>query len=559
MWSTIARSQRLAVRVGSRLARANSSHARPQPQKSSSGGTFAKTLLLFGSGLALGAGYTAYTNSESKAMFPASSTSPLADLTAPKYGSKRELEAAYAEIVALLGADNVSKNKELLDAHSDTYWNSHHAKPHERPGIVCFPGSTEDVSAIAKIAHKYKVPIVPFAGGTSLEGHFVPVYGGISVDFARMNQIIELHKGDLDVVVQPAVSWEELNEYLAEHDLFFGPDPGPGAQISGMIGTGCSGTNAYRYGTMRENTLSLTVVMADGTILKTKQRPRKSSAGYNLTQLFIGSEGTLGLVTEATLKLVPKPQNESIAVATFNTLEDAAGAAAEVVQNGIPVGALELLDKPMMKAMNDSCKTTRRWDEAPTLMFKFAGPTQTGVTDMIAQVRRIAKSHSNRTFEFASTAADRAELWSARKNALWATIDTARKGDHTWTTDVAVPMSQLAPIIKVTQEDMAESGLYGTIVGHVGDGNFHTILMYNPETEREVVEGVVHRMVNRALALEGTCTGEHGVGIGKKLYLEEEIGPDAVNLMRRVKMALDPLCLLNPDKIVNINPESKGH
>lgn len=521
--------------------------------------SFGRSLLLFGSGLAIGGAYAFYDGApKCNSIFPSSSTTPLSDLAPLKYGTAAEFDAAYREVTLLLGEDNVSKSKETLDAHSDTYWNSHRAEPHERPGIVCYPASTEDVSKIAQISHKYRVPIVPFAGGTSLEGHFTPTHGGISIDFGRMNKIVALHKDDLDIVVQPGVNWEELNEYLADHELFFGPDPGPGAMISGMIGTGCSGTNAYRYGTMRENTLSLTVVLADGTILKTKQRPRKSSAGYNLTQLFIGSEGTLGLVTEATLKLVPKPKNESIAVATFNSVEEAAAAAAEVVQNGILVGAVELLDQHMMTAINKSGSTTRTWDEAPTIIFKFAGPTPTNVSDMISQVRAIAKTHSNRTFEFATNPEDRAELWSARKNALWGTIGTAPKtSTNTWTTDVAVPMSRLAEIVKESQQDIAESGLYATIVGHVGDGNFHSILMYDPDTERDIAEGVVHRMVKRALEYEGTCTGEHGVGVGKRLYLEEELGPEAVNLMRRLKKSLDPLCLLNPEKIVALSESSK--
>lgn len=528
-----------------------------QQSSSSSFNKFAKALFLFSSGAALGGAYTAYADANSTSIFPKTSTSPLQDLTAPRYGTPDQFEKAFKEIEEALGADNVTRSADALDAHSDTYWNSHHAKPNERPGVVCFPGSTQDVVKIAKIAHKHRVPVVPFAGGTSLEGHFTPVHGGISIDFARMNKVLELHKQDLDVVVQPAVNWEELNEYLEEQGLFFGPDPGPGAQIAGMIGTGCSGTNAYRFGTMRENTLSLTVVLADGTVIKTRQRPRKSSAGYNLTQMFIGSEGTLGIVTEATLKLVPLPQNESIAVATFDSLEQAAGAAAEVVQHGIQVGAVELLDHTMMKAINDSGTTARHWAEDPTIIFKFAGPSKDSVKDMIKSVRSIAGHHENRTFEFATNPDDRAELWSARKNALWATIDVGPAGAHTWTTDVAVPMSRLAEIIRVTQADISDSGLFGTIVGHVGDGNFHTILLYNPATERKIAEGVVHRMVQRALDMGGTCTGEHGVGVGKKLYLDAELGPDAVNLMRRVKKALDPLCLLNPDKVITVDPNRK--
>lgn len=530
-----------------------------QQQQQKSGSAFNRYstyLFLFSSGVALGGAYTAYSASISNSTFPNSSTTPLSDLAPPLYGNQNACEKAYKEIEELLGKDNVTSTQDMLDSHSDTYWNSHHAKPDERPGIVAFPASTEDVSAIAKISHKYRIPIVPFAGGTSLEGNFTPIYGGISLDFARMNNILALHKEDLDIVVQPAVNWEELNEYLEERNLFFGPDPGPGAMIAGMVGTGCSGTNAYRYGTMRENTLALTVVLADGTIVKTKQRPRKSSAGYNLTQMFIGSEGTLGIVTEATLKLVPLPQNQSVAIATFPTLEDAAATASEVVQHGIQAAAIELLDHHMMKAINDSGSTTRRWDEAPTIVFKFAGPSEASVKDDIEHVKRIAAIHKHRAFEFATDPDDRTELWSARKNALWSTMDVGPKGSHLWTTDVAVPISRLSTIIRETQADIESSGLYGTIVGHVGDGNFHAFLVYNPETQRQIAEDVVHRMVERAIKYEGTCTGEHGVGVGKKLYLEAELGQNAVDLMRRVKKSLDPLSLLNPDKIVTINPNS---
>lgn len=518
--------------------------------------TYAKYLFLFSSGVGLGGAYTIYSHAQSNSIFPNSSTTPLSDLGPPLYANKKTCELAYREIEAFLGKDQVTRNKDMLDSHSDTYWNSHHAKPDERPGIIAYPGSTEDVSEIARICHKYRVPIVPFAGGTSLEGNFTPVYGGVSIDFGRMNKIVELHEKDLDIVVQPAVNWEELNEYLEDHGLFFGPDPGPGAMIAGMVGTGCSGTNAYRYGTMRENTVSLTVVLADGTVVKTKQRPRKSSAGYNLTQLFIGSEGTLGIVTEATLKLVPLPKNQSVAVATFPSLEAAAATASAVVQNGIQVGAVELLDHHMMKAINDSGSTTRRWDEAPTIIFKFEGPSASTVKDQITHVKNLASANGHRTFEFATNPDDRAELWSARKNALWSTMDVGPKGSHLWTTDVAVPISKLSAIIRETQQDIESSGLFGTVVGHVGDGNFHTFLLYNPDTQRDIAENVVHRMVERAVKYEGTCTGEHGVGIGKKLYLEPELGVPAVDLMRRLKMSLDPLCLLNPDKIVTINPDS---
>lgn len=312
-----------------------------------------------------------------------------------------------------------------------------------------------------------------YSGGTSLEGHFAPKKGSICVDFRRMNQILELHERDLDVVVQPSVGWERLNHELGKKDLYFPPDPGPGAMIGGMVGTGCSGTNAYRYGTMREWVLSLTVVLADGTIIKTKQRPRKSSAGYDLTRLFIGSEGTLGLVTEATLKLTVKPKSQSVAVASFPSVHAAAECVAAVVGEGIPVAGVEILDDIQMKCINASGTTKRSWNEAPTLFFKFTG-TPSGVKEQIGMVQKLAKNASSKTFEFAKNDAEATELWSARKEALFSVIAMKRNpDDHVWTTDVAVPIGKLPDIIKETKEDLDRSGLLAGIVGHVGDGNFH--------------------------------------------------------------------------------------
>ena len=311
-----------------------------------------------------------------------------------------------------------------------------------------------------------------FSGGTSLEGHFAPTRGGICIDFNRMDNI-KLHKEDLDVVVGPAVGWEHLNELLAKDNLFFPPDPGPGAKIGGMVGTGCSGTNAYRYGTMKDWVLSLTVVLADGTIIKTRQRPRKSSAGYDLTRLFIGSEGTLGLVTEATLKVTVKPKSENVAVAGFPTIRDAARCVAKVVGEGIPVAAVEILDDVQMRCINESGTTSRSWKEVPTLFFKFSG-TPSGVKEQIGIVQKLAKSTGSNSFEFAKNEDEMHELWSARKEALWSVMALAKdENDHVWTTDVAVPISRLPDIIEETKEDISKSGLLGAIVGHVGDGNFH--------------------------------------------------------------------------------------
>ena len=299
------------------------------------------------------------------------------------------------------------------------------------------------------------------------------------MDFSRMDKILKLNKEDLDVIVQPALGWELLNVELGREGLFFPPDPGPGAMIGGMVATGCSGTNAYRYGTMRDWVLSLTVVLADGTIVKTRQRPRKSSAGYDLTRMFIGSEGTLGLVTEATLKITVKPKSESVAVASFSTIREAASCVAKVVGEGIPIAAVEILDDVQMRCINESGSTSRTWKEAPTLFFKFSG-TPSAVKEQIGLVQKLAKTKGSKSFDFAKNVDEAAELWSARKEALWSVMAKRRdENDHVWTTDVAVPISRLPDIIEETKEDMSSSGLLAAMVGHVGDGNFHGELIHD--------------------------------------------------------------------------------
>lgn len=373
----------------------------------------------------------------------------------------------------VVGKDNVSTNEGDLQSHSGSDWSSYTTKEHEKPFLIVFPDSTEEVSRLVKICHDRRIPVTAYSGGTSLEGHFSATRGGICVDFSRMDKILILHKEDLDVIVQPALGWELLNEELATEGLFFPPDPGPGAMIGGMVGTGCSGTNAYRYGTMKEWVLSLTVVLADGTVVKTRQRPRKSSAGYDLTRMFIGSEGTLGLVTEATLKVTVKPKSESVAVAGFSTIREAAECVAKVVGEGVPIAAVEVLDDVQMRCINESGSTSRTWKEVPTLFLKFSG-TPTAVKEQISIVQKLAKSKGSKSFDFAKNADEASELWSARKEALWSVMAKRRDdNDHVWTTDVAVPISRLPDIIEETKEDMARSGLLATMVGHVGDGNFH--------------------------------------------------------------------------------------
>lgn len=403
-----------------------------------------------------------------------SSTLPLSETRAPEHNTKlQNMQAAWADMIKIVGKDHVSTIEEDLHLHATSDWSSHRPSAEDRPFCVVYPGSTEEVSKIMKVCHKRKIPVVGYSGGTSLEGHFTPTRRGISIDFGRMNKILTLHKEDLDVVVQPAVGWELLNEELAKDGLFFPPDPGPGAMIGGMIGTGCSGTNAYRYGTMREWVLSITAVMADGTVIKTRQRPRKSSAGYDLTKLFIGSEGTLGLVTEATLKLTVKPASQSVAVCTFPTIGHAATCVSKVVGQGIPVAAVEILDDNQMRCINDAGQTSRTWTEAPTLFFKFTG-TASGVKEQISQVQGLAKQAGSRSFEFARNEDEQHELWSARKEALWSTMAVKKEGDRVWTGDVAVPLSKLPKLIEETKEDLRKSGLFASIVGHVGDGNFHS-------------------------------------------------------------------------------------
>ena len=504
------------------------------------------------------------------------STAPLSLAKPPQHDtSPATLQAAWADLKAIVGEENLSTTSSDLESHAGSEWSSYTKKEKEVPFCIVKPGSTEDVSAIMKVLHKRRIPVTAYSGGTSLEGHFASTRGGVCIDFSRMDKVLKLHEADLDVVVQPAVGWETLNETLGEHDLFFPPDPGPGAMIGGMIGTGCSGTNAYRYGTMKDWVLSLTVVMADGTIVKTKQRPRKSSAGYDLTRTFIGSEGTLGLVTEATLKVTPKPQNTSVAVCTFRDIRSAADCVFRVVGAGVPIAAVEILDDVQMKCINDVGSTARSWKEAPTLFFKFSG-TPTSVKEHISIVKEHAKKAGSQTFEFARNKEEGDELWEARKEALWSVMAQRKDdSDHVWTTDVAVPISRLPDIIDLTKADISNSGLTGSIVGHVGDGNFHAILLYN-DSEHDIVDDVVHNMVKRAIEMEGTTTGEHGVGLMKRDYLPHEVGETAVNLMRKVratnfcacrapadfqlqmKQAFDPLCLLNCDKIVRAQQPKPG-
>ncbi|KAJ4358519.1 D-lactate ferricytochrome c oxidoreductase [Didymosphaeria variabile] len=469
------------------------------------------------------------------------------DLPKTSWTSSRAID----ELRASLGEDTISTDDEDLLRHGYSEWSSINID--QLPVAVAYPQSTEEVSTIAKTCQKYKIPMIPFSGGSSLEANFSAPYGGMSIDFTHMDKILSLHADDMDVVVQPSVSWMSLNEEIKDSGLFFPVDPGPSAKIGGMVGTSCSGTNAVRYGTMKDWVINLTVVLADGSIIKTRKRPRKSAAGYNLTNLFIGSEGTLGIVTEITLKLTVIPQETSVAVVTFPTIRDAAAAASKVMRAGIPVAAMEIMDDVQMGVVNKAGSTTKKWKEMPTMFFKFSG-TKAGVQENVKLVKAIAKTHKSGDFEFAVDAQEQKTLWSARKESLWSMLALRREGDEVWSTDVAVPLSRLPDIIEVSKTELDSLGLFASILGHIGDGNFHESIMYNSKDpkERAAVEKCVKDMVDRALEMEGTCTGEHGIGLGKKDSLLKELGLDTVNVMKSIKGALDPHWLMNPGKIMDV-------
>lgn len=483
-----------------------------------------------------------------------SSTLPLNELNLPRYASSDQIDAAVAQIKSIV--EVVSNDKAELDSHSDTYFNSHHPSPTERPKYVVYPKLTEEVSQVLKICHEFRVPVIPISGGSSLEGHFIPTRGGISLDMTGMNQIVKLNEDDLDMTVQTGVGWEALADYLEPYRLMFGPDPGPGANIGGMCATNCSGTNASKYGECYKNILSLTVVLADGTIVKTRQRPKKSSAGYNLTSLFIGSEGTLGVITEATIKLHVKPAFETVAVVPFPKIELAAEAVNSILKHGIELNAMELMDDKMLKCVNESGGTTRKWTELPTLFFKIGGSNEDIINNLVAQLKDITSKYGNKEFLFATDSDEKEELWAARKVALWSTIDQGKLKNENiqlWTTDAAVPISKLPQFLKETKQDIDSHGLENTLVAHIGDGNAHSFILYDP-SQRAIAEKVVDNMVRRAINFQGTCTGEHGIGLGKRDFLLEELGEVPVDLMRKLKLSLDPLRILNPDKIFKIDP-----
>ena len=420
----------------------------------------------------------------------------------------------------------------------------------EPPDAVVYPQTTDEVVLIMKLCDAHEVPVIPFGVGTSLEGHVNAPRGGISVDTSMMKRVIAVHDSDLDVVIEPGVTRKELNEHLRSHGLFFPIDPGADASLGGMVATRASGTNAVRYGTMRDNVIALKVVLPGGEVMKTASRARKTSAGYDLTRLFVGSEGTLGIITEITLKLYGLPEAVSAASCTFPSIHAACDAASMAIQTGIPVARIEMLDELMVKALNVHSKLAL--SESPLLLLEFHG-TEASVAEQAERFGEIAAEFGGGHFEYATRPEDRTRLWQARHDSYWASI-ALRPGAKGVSTDVCVPISRLAECVEETQRDLAETGLIGTIVGHVGDGNFHVLPMIDMDSEEEIAiaKGFLERLVLRAVAMEGTCTGEHGVGQGKMKYLERELGAEALNTMRLIKKALDPKNIMNPGKVVSI-------
>jgi len=453
-------------------------------------------------------------------------------------------EAAVAALKQLLG-DRLSTGQAIREQHGkDESWH----QP-QLPDAVAFAQSTEEVAEIVKICAAHGMPIIPYGAGTSLEGHVGALQGGLSLDVMQMNKILRVNAEDLDVVVQPGVTRKQLNEYLRDTGLFFPIDPGANASIGGMVSTRASGTNAVRYGTMRENVLALTVVLADGRIIRTSKRAKKSAAGYDLTRLFVGSEGTLGIITEITLKLYGIPESITSAVCAFDSLEGAIKTVIATIQSGIPVARIELLDDLHVDAINRYAKYDMPVKD--TLFLEFHG-TAAGTQEQAELVQAIAADNGGQNFSWTTKPEERARLWQARHDAAYA-AKSLRPGCEIWATDVCVPISRLADCILETKEDLKQSFLIAPLVGHVGDGNFHLAFVIDRANPKEIEEAerLNARLVQRALSMEGTCTGEHGIGSGKMKYLIAEHG-EAVSVMRSIKKALDPDNLMNPGKIFSI-------
>jgi len=453
------------------------------------------------------------------------------------------VQSLVADLRALVG-DRVSTAAAVRGHHS--HGESWHAPAD--PDAVVFPETTAEVSAVVRACAAHGAPVIPFGIGSSLEGHVNAIHGGVSIDLTRMTQVLRLSADDMDVTVEAGLTHKKLNDHLKNTGLMFMVDPGADATIGGMTATRASGTAAVRYGTMRETVLGLTVVLADGTVITTGGRARKSSSGYDLTRLFVGSEGTLGVITEVTLRLYGRPEAVSTAVCGFQSMAGAATTVIETIQLGVPVARIEIIDEAQLAIVNRFSKTS--FPEVPTLFFEFHGPSEAVVAEHARIVREVADGHGATSFTWTTSPEERAKLWEARHNVLYATI-ASRPGAKAWTSDICVPIAHLAECIVETQADLKASNLVAPLVGHAGDGNFHLIFMLDPDDPEELarVAAANHRLVERALKFGGTCSGEHGVGFGKLKYLEQEHGA-SLEVMRAIKRALDPANRMNPGKLV---------
>ena len=452
------------------------------------------------------------------------------------------LTAAIETLGKLLG-NRCSTGRDVREQHGkDESWH-----PPQAPDAVCFPRSTEEVVEIVRVCADHRLPLIPFGAGTSIEGQLIADRGGISVDLSGMNRILQVNAEDLDATVEAGVTRKQLNEHLRSSGVFFPIDPGADASLGGMSATRASGTNAVRYGTMRENVVALSVVLPDGRVIRTSRRARKSSAGYDLTRLLVGSEGTLGVITEVTVRLYGRPEAISSAVVAFPDLKSAIDAVIVTIQSGIPMARIELLDALLMDAVNRY--SSLDYAVRPTLFLEFHG-SESSVDEQTKDFRAIATEYGGSAFRRATKPEERTRLWKARHDAFYAAL-ALRPGCKGWATDVCVPLSRLAECILETQKEIDESFLLAPLVGHVGDGNFHLVFLVDPEKPEEIREAqrLNDRLVERALAMDGTCTGEHGIGIGKKKYLAAEHG-GAVETMRAIKHAIDPLNIMNPGKVL---------
>lgn len=454
------------------------------------------------------------------------------------------LPAALAEELAARFGDRFTTAAAMRAHHGQ----DESSLPPMPPDAVVFARSTGDVAAAVAACHAHRMPVIAYGTGTSLEGHLHAVRGGVCIDLSQMNRVLAIRPEDLDATVEAGVTRKALNAALHGTGLFFPIDPGADASLGGMAATRASGTNAVRYGTMREATLAATVVLADGRVIRTGTRAKKSAAGYDLTRLFVGSEGTLGIVTELTVRLHPLPEAIASAVCAFPDIAAAVDSVIQTIQLGIPVARIELLDALTVRAINRHSKTRLR--ETPTLFFELHG-SPAGVAEQAEMLSAIAAEHGGMDFEWADRPEDRSRLWQARHDAYYACL-ALQPGARSLTTDVCVPISRLAECIAATRADLEQTGLVAPLLGHVGDGNFHMLLLVKPEDDGmlEKARGFAQRLVERAIAMDGTCTGEHGIGLGKRKYMALEHGDDALAVMRAIKMALDPDNIMNPGKIL---------